>query len=265
MNHTVKMRKCFILGMIWLCAGGYMSAHAASTPTQAAPLSLDLGGGTTMELVLVPAGEFMMGRDTGSAPEEKPVHKVKISQPFYMAKYETTQEQYEKVMGTNPSSFKNPKNPVENVSWNDAQEFCKKVGAMAKRQVQLPTEAQWEYACRAGSAKDDEGPVFELGWHDNCGYPRHPHTVGEKAANAFGLYDMYGNVGEWCSDWYDAKYYETSPSVDPQGPAQGTDKVSRGGAWGQHVASCMPACRQNIHPVTVHYYYGFRIVAIASK
>jgi len=227
--------------------------------------TVDLGGGVTLELVLVPAGEFQMGRDTGTAPEEKPLHKVKISQPFYLAKYETTQEQYAKLMGSNPSSFNNPKNPVENVSWDDAQEFCKKLGTLAKRKVQLPTEAQWEYACRAGSTKDDEGPVFDEGWHDNSGYPRHPLTAGEKRANAWGLHDMYGNVGEWCADWYDDKYYASSPGEDPQGPAQGSYRVLRGGAWGEHVAQCMPAHREKLHPITRYYYYGFRVMVVASK
>jgi formylglycine-generating enzyme required for sulfatase activity len=168
--------------------------------------------------------------------DEKPQHRVRITKPFYLGKYLVTQEQWEAVMGNNPSHFKGPKNPVEQVSWDDCQQFLRQ----AQREVgvrggkfQLPTEAQWEYACRAGSTTrycfgDDESGLGEYAWYDkNSGNKTHP--VGEKKPNAWGLYDMHGNVWEWCQDWYDGGYYANSPTDDPTGP--GSNRVLRGGSW----------------------------------
>ena len=163
-----------------------------------------------MKLVLIPAGEFLMGSpesDSDAPDEEKPQHKVRISKPFYLGVTEVTQEQYERVMGENPSRFKgDPQRPVEKVSWEDAVAFCRKLSEKEGRTYRLPTEAEWEYACRAGSQTkwsfgDDDSALKEYAWYlDNADSTTHP--VAQKKPNAWGLYDMHGNVWEWCQDWY---------------------------------------------------------------
>ena len=211
-------------------------------------LAVDLGGGVKLEMVLIPAGEFKMGNDkegkegdellpAGRVIDRKmPAHRVNITRPFCLGKYEVTREQWEAVMGSNPGQFKGAKNPVENVSWNDCQAFFDKLNAKAGGQggkFALPTEAQWQYACRAGSMSqyycfgDQESSLGEYGWFDgNSGGKTHP--VGEKKPNAAGLYDMHGNVWEWCQDWYGA--YEAEAVTDPSGPTSGSNRVVRGGS-----------------------------------
>jgi formylglycine-generating enzyme required for sulfatase activity/serine/threonine protein kinase len=204
-------------------------------------ITVDLGGGVTMQLVRIPAGEFLMGSpdsDDDADGDEKPQHQVRITQPFYLGKYEVTQEQWEAVMGDNPSRFKAPKSPVEGVSWDDCQDFLSRLnqrhGKGAGRFI-LPTEAQWEYACRAGGSTrwcfgDDEASVGDYAWYEaNSGETTHP--VSGKRPNAWGLYDVHGNVWEWCADPYDHDYYKISPSSDPKGPDSGTVRVLRGGSW----------------------------------
>ncbi len=199
---------------------------APAAPTAAAPaeLALDLGGGVTMHMVLIRPGKFMMG-------EYQDRHEVTISKPFYMGVTEVTQAQYEAVMGTNPSKFKGATNPVEMVAWNDATDFCKKLSAKTRRAVRLPTEAEWEYACRAGtqtafSFGDDPSALGEYAWYENNS-KKMPHPVGQKKPNAWGLYDMYGNVWEWCADWFGD--YPKGPATDPSGPASGKLRAVRGG------------------------------------
>ena len=216
-------------------------------------IAVDLGSGVRLELVLIPAGEFLMGSpesDKDAAPNEKPQHRVRITKPFYLGKRLVTQEQWEAVMGDDPSRFEGPENPVENVSWDDCQRFLGKLnerfGVEAGR-FQLPTEAQWEYACRAGSRSrywfgEDEGQLDKCAWCEkNSGGRTHP--VGEKRPNAWGLYDMSGNVWEWCADWWDSDYYAHSPVDDPSGPATGSGRLGRGGGWNRPAGFCRSAHR----------------------
>ena len=177
-----------------------------------------------MEFVLIPAGTFEMGCSSDSEEcddGEKPRHKVRLSKPFYLGKYEVTQRQWEAVMGNNPSAYKGPDRPVENVSWNDVQEFVKRLNAKeGHTRYRLPTEAEWEYAARAGrtttySFGNDEGQLGHYAWYyDNSGYETHP--VGQKRPNAWGLYDMHGNVWEWVEDW--GGDYSGGAVTDPQEP-----------------------------------------------
>jgi formylglycine-generating enzyme required for sulfatase activity len=199
-------------------------------------LTLDLGNGVTMRLVLIRPGRFMMGSpgsELGHKADESPQHEVTISKPFYMGVTEVTQAQYEAVMGTNPSEFKGPTNPVESVSWNEATEFCRKLSLKTRRTVRLPTEAEWEYACRAGtntrfSFGNFDSTLADYGWSSsNSGGTTHP--VGQKKPNAWGLYDMHGNVMEWCADWRGS--YPSGACTDPQGPASATSRAKRGRSY----------------------------------
>ena len=209
-----------------------------------------------MPFVLVPAGEFVMGlpdAGIGQAPPESPAHQVEITRPFHLGQFEVTQLEYASVMKTNPSwhseaeDGKGPtaeeraKLPVEQVTWNDAAEFCRRLSDLsaekaARRTYRLPTEAEWEYACRGGKAgpymwRGRRAPDDESG--ENAGVrPSLPIApVGSYPPNKFGLHDMRGNVWEWCADWFDRDYYLRSPERDPQGPADGYLKVVRGGDW----------------------------------
>jgi formylglycine-generating enzyme required for sulfatase activity len=201
-----------------------------------ASLTLDLGKGVLMKLVLIRPGKFMMGSpdsEEGHKADEGPQHQVTISKPFYMGVTEVTQAQFEAVMGTNPSKFKGPTNPVESVTWDEAVEFCRRLSEKTGKTFRLPTEAEWEYACRAGtktrfSFGDSESVLGDYAWcTSNSGGKTHP--VGQKKPNAWGLYDMHGNVWEWCADWFGD--YSSGSSTDPQGPGSGGSRVLRGGSW----------------------------------
>jgi formylglycine-generating enzyme required for sulfatase activity len=251
-------------------AAGQQQEEATKSLGVGKTLTLDLRNSMTMKLVLIPAGKFLMGspiREEGRGNDEGQ-HEVTISKPFYMGVYDVTQEQYEQVMGQNPSHFKGAKNPVEMVSWDEAVEFCKKLSAKTGKTVQLPTEAQWEYACRAGSktrfcfGNDDmDMGLDEYGWYaGNSSNVTHP--VGQKKPNAFGLYDMHGNVFQWCSDWYGA--YPAGGVTDPTGPADGQARVFRGGSWSSNQQGCRSAFRGDNSPDTRLIIYGFRVVAAGS-
>ncbi len=227
-----------------------------------------------MRLVLVPPGEFDMGSrdsDQGALVSEKPQHRVRITAPFYVGKYLVTQQQWDAVMGSNPSQFKGPKNPVETISWDHCQVFLSKLNAKTAGQggkFVLPSEAQWEYACRAGSATnfcfgDDESQLGDYGWYkDNSGGVSHP--VGEKKPNAWGLYDVYGNVYEWCQDWFGEGYYVISPADDPTGPASGTLRVVRAGGRDSPARRCWSACRGCSDPAKRYRDVGLRVVMIPA-
>ncbi|MCX5671055.1 MAG: SUMF1/EgtB/PvdO family nonheme iron enzyme [Planctomycetota bacterium] len=241
---------------------------ALAAPTAAAPaeLTLDLGGGVTMKMVLIPAGKFMMGSpDSAQGPIdfEVPQHEVILSKPFYMGVTEVTQAQYQAVMGKNPSEFKGATNPVETVSWNDATEFCKKLSEKAGQAVRLPTEAEWEYPCRAGtqtafSFGDDLSALGDYAWWDGNS-DKTTHPVGQKKPNSWGLYDMHGNVWEWCADWYGE--YPKGPVTDPSGPATGYGgRVLRGGAWYYGGSDYFRCAFRHCHAPTCrdYFFFGFR-------
>lgn len=198
-----------------------------------------------MEFVLIPAGSFTMGDPSFEAGKGAgmPQHKVTISKPFYMGKYEVTQAQWQEVMGDNPAHFNGPNNPVENVSWEDAQEFIRLLNAKeGHNRYRLPTEAEWEYAARAGTSStysfgDNINEFAEHGWFNgNAGGKTHP--VGEKRPNPWGLYDMHGNVFEWVQDWNGENYYSDKSVTDPKGPATGSHRVIRGGGWAMPAEGC---------------------------
>jgi formylglycine-generating enzyme required for sulfatase activity len=268
------------------------SARALGIPVEK---EISLGGGVTMKFVWIPPGEFMMGsRDSseqvvqkagllflwGLFDGEHPQHRVRISKGFYMCVYEVTQAQYRAVMGTNPSNFKGDNLPVENVSWSDATAFLQKVSDKTGKAFRLPTEAQWEYAARAGTTTpfyfgetiSTQQANYDGDWpygNDSKGIDREKTIdVGSFAANAFGLCDMHGNVYEWCSDWHDDKYYASrpNPDVDPTGPKIGKWRVLRGGSWGAMTplspgpASCRSAYRAWFPPSLALPIAGFRVV-----
>lgn len=211
-----------------------------------------------MEFMEIPTGSFRMG-STEFFDSEKPVHKVKISEAFYLGKYEVTQAQWQVVMGNNPSYFKGDNLPVENVSWEDVQEFIAKLNRKGEGTYRLPTEAEWEYACRAGTSGDYAGNLDEMGWYEGNS-ERKTHPVGQKKPNGWGLYDMHGNVWEWCEDWYDGGYYARSPNSDPKGPSEGSTRVARGGGCDFPSVACRSATRYGFRPVLRGNTLGFRLV-----
>jgi formylglycine-generating enzyme required for sulfatase activity len=219
-----------------------------------------------MKLVLIPKGTFTMGSPEARHSEFEAEHQVTISRDYYLGVYEVTQEQYENVMGTNPSVFRQLRNPVEQVSWEDAVEFCKRLSELteekaAGRVYRLPTEAEWEYACRAGSTTkysfgDDEGQLRDYAWFDVNSSSK-THRVGQKQQNAWGLFDMHGNVWEWCADWYGE--YPKEPLTDPVGPAKGLSRVDRGGSWNSGAAYCESSSRLRFNLANRPHYIGFRV------
>lgn len=213
-------------------------------------------------MVRIPGGTFTMGCTSGQGDDcyddEKP-HQVTLS-AFRMSKYEVTQEQWQAIMGNNPSEFKNcPKCPVEFVSWNDVQEFIKKLNNMTGETYRLPTEAEWEYAARGGQDYKYAGSdnIETIAWYvGNSSSKTHP--VGSKAANGYGLYDMSGNVMEWCSDWYGD--YSSGSITNPQGPSSGSFRVIRGGSWCVSAEYCRVADRPGYPPSSRSTGIGFRVV-----
>lgn len=215
--------------------------------------------GKEVRFVKIKAGEFLMGSEKGA--DQKPVHRVSITQGFEMSNYEVTQEQWETIMGSNPSENKGPHLPVINISWRDVQEFLEKLNAKRDGYVyRLPTEAEWEYACRAGGTSDYEGDIDEMAWYQETGRVLNP--VGRRKPNAWGLNDMHGNVLEWCQDWHDEGYYAKSESSNPSGPAEGSYKVARGGAFNSTAEECRCAHRTAYRPVARRYDLGLRLVRV---
>ena len=206
-------------------------------------------------------------RYNSANPEEKPAHSVTLTQPFYMGKFAVTQEQYQAVTAATPSHFKGKDNPVEMVSWDDSKAFCKKLAEQTKQLVRFPTEAEWEYACRAGTTTtyhsgDTEADLARVAWY-NADSKGTTHPVGQKEANAFGLYDMHGNVWQWCQDQRDENYYSKAPAENPQGPEQGAVRLLRGGSWFNDPMFCRSARRNWLLPDLPSKLIGFRVVVPA--
>jgi len=218
-----------------------------------------------MEFVLIPAGEFLMG-SIDRLEEERPVHKVRISRPFYLGKYAVTQAEWEAVVGNDASRFKGDLNrPVEMVSWEDVKKFIRWLEARGVERYRLPTEAEWEYACRAGSTTiysfgNNSNQLGEHAWYEaNADGQTHP--VGQLKPNAWGLYDMHGNVYEWVQDWYGE--YPAEAVTDPQGPSSPSsdpDRVNRGGCWQHDAWSCRSARRGRLTPDSRRDNLGFRLL-----
>ena len=225
--------------------------------------------GTQMEMMLIPPGTFQMGCIMGSYQHgcfswEQPVHQVTLTNAFYIGRYEVTQSQWVAKMGSNPSYFQGQSDsgsrPVETVSWNTIQGYLSATG------LRLPTEAEWEYACRAGTqtpfynGSTDDSTVGNLAWYGSCcggNSGSQTHAVGGKAANGFGLYDMLGNVREWVNDWYDT--YPSSAQTNPTGPVSATYRVIRGGAWGHNWIYVRSSNRSQRSPNITDFYVGFRV------
>ena len=217
--------------------------------------------GINLKMIYVEGGTFAMGSNSGES-DEKPIHNVTLDS-YYIGETEITQAQWRAVMGSNPSEYKGDNRPVENVSWNDAQEFCERLSELTGKRYVLPTEAQWEYAARggnqskgytySGSNNIDEVAVYD-DWSSNHS------NVKSKKPNELGIYDMSGNVWEWCSDWYGS--YSSSSETNPQGPNSGYLRVLRGGSWFYYASYCRVAIRYNNIPSYTYDNFGFRVVCL---
>ena len=235
--------------------------------------------GVVLEMVKIKAGTFTMGSPEGEKgrDNDEKQHQVTLTKDYWLGKFEVTQAQWQAVMGNNPSNFKGDNRPVEKVSWNDAKEFCSKLNEKyagklpAGYKFDLPTEAQWEYACRAGTTtalnngtnltdeKYNCENLAEVAWYDYQNKENQTHPVGQKRPNNWGLYDMHGNVWEWCRDWF-ASY--SGDATDPVGPSSGSSRVIRGGSWGSGAECCRSANRYNRSPGDRYYDLGFRLALV---
>ena len=266
-----------------LASVGGLFGSKKKTTEQVSPSKIDTSAmptvpsviGRLMEnMVFVEGGTFTMGatseQGSDAYDEEKPAHQVTLSS-YYIGKYEVTQEEWEAVMGNNPSAFKGSKRPVESVSWLDCQEFISKLNAMTGQTFRLPTEAEWEYAARGGNKSRGTkyaggSDIGSVAWYRVNIYDKGSsspdfgtHPVGQKQPNELGLYDMSGNVCEWCNDWYDWKYYKSSPQTNPQGPSSGSDRVYRGGSWDSSAGYCRVSYREDDEPSFRYIFLGLRL------
>ena len=258
---------CFLGILLGLPGISALAADNEATPGDAVPepkknLTVDLGNAVKLEMVLIQTGTFMMGAENVSE-NEKPVHKVTLTKPFYMGKYEVTQEQWQAVMGDNPSQFKEGaeagKRPVEQVSWDDVS--AKFLPKLAERMPKgwtprLPSEAEWEYCCRAGTTGDYYGELDKMTWYEGNSENK-THPAGGKKANAWGLYDMHGNVWEWCADLKGD--YPSEAVTDPTGASSGSYRIGRGGSWGGDAKYCRSAYRDWGTPGYRGLRLGFRL------
>lgn len=264
------MKPCgfILMALLWPCItpcsifAGQDGAKAAEVEVRVAAILRELG----IEMVLVKGGTYRMGDFSGGGRrDEGPVHDVTVSD-FLLGKTEVTQAQWEALMGANPSKFQGASNPVEQVSWDECQEFLRRLGEKAGGSFRLPTEAEWEYAARSGgrlerwAGTSNEEELGTFAWFNrNSGGQTHP--VGEKKPNGRGLHDMNGNVWEWCSDRHDAAYYEVSPPNDPTGPSSGDFRVLRGGCYLDGTWFLRASSRFSADPGDRHDRLGVRLAA----
>ena len=231
---------------------GYSSA-SSSMSSGSNTISIPVKNGISIEMVKVEAGTFMMGATSemkGPYDNEKPLHQVTLTNDYYMGMYEVPQALWEAVMGSNPSEYKGDNLPVEMVSWNDCQEFISKLNSLTGRKFRLPTEAEWEYAAHGGKKSrgyqySGNSNISDVAWYDGNSGSK-PHPVGTKQANELGIYDMSGNVYEWCSDWYGS--YSSSSQMNPTGADSGSGCVVRGGSWYDFALGCRLSYRGSITP-----------------
>ena len=212
-----------------------------------------------MEMIWCAPGTFLMGSPLAERGrfDDEPQHEVTLTKGFWLGKYEVTQKQWKSVMGENPSKFKDPDRPVESVSWEDCNAFIRELNVALGGVARFPTEAEWEYACRAGTstAVAGNGLLSDMAWYDaNSGNETHP--VGKNHPNAWGFYDMHGNVLEWCYDWF-GKF--EAKATDPKGPSIGSFRVLRGGCWFFYARDCRSAYRLKRDPVLRNAIFGFRL------
>jgi formylglycine-generating enzyme required for sulfatase activity len=280
MDWKPKMMRHFIITVLLLCAvlaliQGCERKTPGNGPKATSNSASETAAESKTEMVQLPGGRFMMGdKDEVDAQP----HEVVVA-PFYMDKHLVTQEQYQRTMGDNPSRWKSGRNPVEQVRWSDAVKFCNARSRLEGLQpcydlqtwqcnfeangYRLPTEAEWEYACRAGTQTayffgSDASKLGDYAWFDkNSG--GHPQPVAQKRPNPWGLYDMVGNVWQWCNDFYKVDYYQESPPENPRGPKEGENKVVRGGAWKFSGDNCRSGYRYNEAPGYVDVCFGYDI------
>ena len=253
------------LSNTYVASSSNNSSGSPSVASGSNAISIPVKDGISIEMVKVEAGTFMMGATSEMKDpydDQKPVHQVTLTNDYYMGKYEVPQALWEAVMGSNPSYFKGDNLPVEKVSWNDCQEFISKLNSLTGRKFRLPTEAEWEYAARGGKKSrgyqySGNSNITDVAWYDgNSGSKTHP--VGTKQANELGIYDMSGNVYEWCSDWYGS--YSSSSQTNPTGADSGSSRVLyRGGSWLGSARYCRLSYRGRITPVNRLINLGLRL------
>ena len=240
------------------------STHHSSNSSSTTSLSAELNK-LINNMVYVSGGTFTMGgtseQGSDAFDDEKPTYSVTLSS-YYICKYEVTQALWRAVMGSNPSKFKGDNLPVEQVSWNDCQTFINRLNSYTGRNFRLPTEAEWEFAARGGNYShhykySGSNYIGDVAWYaNNSGNRTHP--VGTKQPNELGLYDMSGNVYEWCSDWYGS--YSSYSQSNPTGPNRGSNRVDRGGSWRDYARICRSSCRYDFAPGSRYGYLGLRLV-----
>ena len=244
-------------------SSGFSSTSSVSSGSN--EISIPVKNGITIDMVKVEAGTFMMGATSEMQDpwnDEKPVHQVTLTNDYYMGKYEVTQSLWQTVMGSNPSNFKGDNLPVERVSWNDSQEFINKLNSMTGRKFRLPTEAEWEYAARGGKKSrgyqySGSRKISDVAWYRYNSRSK-THPVGTKLVNELGIYDMSGNVCEWCQDWYGP--YSNSSQTNPTGADSGNGRVCRGGSWNYDAGRCCSSSRSNITAGYRDGCHGLRLV-----
>ena len=264
----MKAKLC-VLGTVVAALSCVLAAEDSPTAVvhkSGAVRVITLPGGATMEMIWCAPGSFEMGSPLNEVGrfENEARHKVTLTKGFWLGKHEVTQRQWESVMRVNHSKFKNPDNPVETVSWQDCEIFIRRVNAKIGGFARFPTEAEWEYACRAGSDTPFSGGVApsETAWYDGNS-DNHTHEIGSQKPNAWGFHDMHGNVYEWCEDAYDKDYYSTGPAIDPCNRAFGV-RVLRSCSWNSAARRCRSASRSWYASGDAFHTYGFRLCCSAG-